>query len=314
MITNEELNKLDWQKNKKLLILVDFSNFLYRAYFSSIKDLEIRPWMPFIRGLDMLRACVKYCRKEYEDVEFIFAGDSYRHKLERTQIDPEYKAHRKSVPDQRFNKFRNLLEDVLQHMGFSLCMNERAEGDDVIATCVHNNMPRCDCNKRCANCACEKSLGTRIVIFSADKDLYALLSYKNVTVYRPPNIIYSKNDFLEEYGFDPSWFPIYKALIGDKSDNIKGVMGWGEAKAKKHIIVGDWEKLLNEENKMSEFKHSMSLVKLNYKVSDVPLVGTKINIANNNLGLYTAVMREYQNKEAVDDIIFGEKRLELELR
>jgi len=299
-------------KAPKQIILVDYSNFIYRAYFGSIRDLEVRPWMPFVRGIDMLRTCVSKIRVNRNiPTEFIFAGDCKRETLDRMKIDPDYKAGRKAPTNRNFYIFRTLMTRFVNHMGFRVIFQDGAEGDDVIATCVHHYVPECKCSKPCKKCDCGN---IEIVIFSADNDLKALLKYQNVRLYRPPGIFTTRADFEQEYGFHPKLFPDYKALIGDKSDNIKGVSGWGEVTAKQHIIKGDWLELVKLEGKWDEYKKAKALVSLNYNVKDIDMRSFPINIAKSNEGLHRTLFDEYQRLEAEEDVILMEKRLEMELR
>lgn len=301
--------------SRRLIILVDYSNLLYRAYFSSIKDLKVYSWIPFTRALEMLRNCVHVCRlNDNWQVEFIFAGDSGRGELERTEFDNSYKATRKPLQDINFFKFRKLMKGILQHLGFDVIYRDGVEGDDILGTFVKQNSSLCSCEKICVSCECEKESSMRMVVFSADQDLNALLAFKQVVIYRAPNSILNRHLFIKEYGFHPKLFSDYKALIGDKSDNIKGVTGWGEVKAKKYIIKGNWIDILKEEGKIAEFEHSKKLVILNYHVRDIPKQGQKLNISDSNNGVYISLMREYGDKKAVDDILMSEKRLEIELR
>src|SRR5205085_2466006 len=64
----------------------------------------------------------------------------------------------------------------------------------------------------------------RALIVSTDRDFLMLLG-DQVDVWRPgltPEL-YQLADFEHEYGFAPCRFPVFKALVGDRSDNISGV-------------------------------------------------------------------------------------------
>lgn len=84
------------------------------------------------------------------------------------------------------------------------------EADDVIATIIR---------------ACDER-GERSVTISSDHDLRQCLS-KFASVADPRTIesrpVYRHSDFYVEYGFEPEWFPFYKALLGDASDNLTKV-------------------------------------------------------------------------------------------
>jgi DNA polymerase-1 len=64
----------------------------------------------------------------------------------------------------------------------------------------------------------------RLLLVSTDRDLLQLLSH-SVDLYRPgqPTAFYTTLTFAEEYGFRPNQFALYRALTGDRSDNIAGL-------------------------------------------------------------------------------------------
>ena len=298
--------------SRKALLIVDYSNWLYRAYFSSLKDLEIRPWMPFIRALDMLRTCVKHIKGHESgvEVEFLFCGDTVRRKLDRMKTDEMYKEERPSTTNLGFYIFRNLMSFVIKDIGCNIVYHEGSEGDDVIASLVHKFAKKCDCSKPCANCKCaEKDPYASIVIFSCDRDLNSLLCYRGVSIYRPPSIFYTRNDFLEEFGFAPDMFEIYRALVGDKSDGVKGVTAWGDSRAKTHINKMDWEEALKKEDKMDQFEHSLALVSLRKDIPDLPAGGCHIKVGSDG-EVFEKLKAEYYRQDAIDDVIFAERRLE----
>ena len=57
---------------EQTLVLVDYSNLLYRAWFVSSK----RPWVAYCKFFDMLRLCVKRSKQKDVPLKVIFAGES----------------------------------------------------------------------------------------------------------------------------------------------------------------------------------------------------------------------------------------------
>jgi len=70
----------------------------------------------------------------------------------------------------------------------------------------------------------------KVFIVSSDKDFLQLVN-ENVIVYRPmEKEFYTEEVIKEKYSMSPSNFIIYKTLMGDNSDKVKGVKGLGEKK------------------------------------------------------------------------------------
>ena len=75
-----------------------------------------------------------------------------------------------------------------------------------------------------------KSPKDKIFIVSSDKDFLQLVN-ENVIVYRPmEKEFYTEKTIREKFNMSPSNFIIYKTLMGDNSDKVKGVKGLGEKK------------------------------------------------------------------------------------
>jgi len=65
------------------------------------------------------------------------------------------------------------------------------------------------------------------VIVSSDKDFFQLLDDKTL-IYRPTQKeILNKKTLIKKYGVHPSNFALAKAMVGDTSDNLPGLMGVG---------------------------------------------------------------------------------------
>ena len=83
----------------------------------------------------------------------------------------------------------------------------------------------------------------KVFIISSDKDFLQLVS-KNVIVYRPMEKKYYTEDVIKEkYKMPAKNFILYKTLLGDNSDKIKGVKGLGEKglfKKFPELIEGDF--------------------------------------------------------------------------
>jgi len=73
----------------------------------------------------------------------------------------------------------------------------------------------------------------KVFIVSSDKDFLQLVN-ESVIVYRPmEKEFYTDQTVKEKFGMSPQNFIIYKTLLGDNSDKVKGVKGLGEKKLTK---------------------------------------------------------------------------------
>ena len=70
----------------------------------------------------------------------------------------------------------------------------------------------------------------KVFIVSSDKDFLQLVN-ENVIVYRPmEKEFYTEQTVVDKFKMSPNNFILYKTLMGDNSDKVKGVKGLGEKK------------------------------------------------------------------------------------
>ncbi len=134
----------------------------------------------------------------------------------RKQQYKEYKAQRPQAPDALISQ---LIEarNFFTQFGIKTFEAPGYEADDLIATFAEKFRGEKD---------------VRIVILTGDLDTLQLTEGDKVVVrtFRKgisDTFIYNENAVMERYGLRPNQMPDYKALVGDASDNIKGVPGVG---------------------------------------------------------------------------------------
>lgn len=180
----------------------------------------------------------------------------------RSSIFPEYKAHREETPPEVPSQLGAIVDTLSER--FEIVGVESFEADDIIATCV-------------------KSLkgSHRITIVSTDLDMLALID-DGITVVSPiTGAVMNAQSVMDKLGIKPSQVADFKALAGDKSDNIPGVPRIGAKTAagmlQKHgdirgvlSNVGSYTDAVNKNLTSSEtiVLQSMEVIKLR---DDVPL-------------------------------------------
>ena len=143
-------------------------------------------------------------------------GKTFRH-----EIYSEYKATRPPLSDDLRIQLP-ILQELLMLCGIRVVTRGGVEADDSAASIA--KLARLE--------------GYEVVILSSDKDLFQILG-EGVRIMRPVKHgvagaeIYDEKSFMREYGFHPASMPDYLAVMGDSSDNIKGVHGIGDRGAKK---------------------------------------------------------------------------------
>lgn len=105
---------------------------------------------------------------------------------------------------------RQITSECLNTLGIPQVRCADVEADDLIAYIVG-------------------SLNTeRSVVVSTDKDFLQLIDGERVRVYSPiKKKMYSSDVFRAEFGVMPENYAIMKSLVGDGSDNIEGIRGFG---------------------------------------------------------------------------------------
>ncbi|HEY0886821.1 MAG TPA: DNA polymerase I [Ramlibacter sp.] len=191
----------------KVLLLVDGSSYLYRA-FHAMPDLRAVPGDPAspatgaIRGMiNMLQKLRRDVRADYVACVFDAPGKTFR-----DDIYPEYKATRSPMPPDLRTQI-DAIHEVVRLLGWKVLNVPGVEADDVIGTLA------CMATER----------GIETVISSGDKDLSQLVN-EHVTVIDTMND--RKRDVAgveAEFGVPPRLMVDYQALVGDAVDNVPGV-------------------------------------------------------------------------------------------
>jgi len=198
------------------LILLDGSAFLFRAYFSTLKqNLSNQEGFPTGAMFGVVNA-VKRLQRQYPEAKLIAIFDA-KGKNFRHEIYPEYKAHRKPADEELVIQIEPLYE-IIRAMGFHFMCVPGVEADDVIATL--------------SRCADQNNIKT--IIASGDKDLMQLVS-DNISQLDMTGSTYNRDGVIEKMGVTPEKILDLLALTGDSADNIPGVPSVGPKTAIKWL-------------------------------------------------------------------------------
>ena len=215
--------------DKKTLLLVDGSSYLYRA-FHAMPDLRAVPGDPAspatgaIRGMiNMMERLRKDIPAEYAVCVFDAKGPTFR-----DEIYPAYKQNRSPMPDDLRSQIEPIHE-LVRLMGWKVLDVPGVEADDVIGTLA----------------AVGSSHGIEVIVSSGDKDLAQLVN-EHITIIDTMNG--KRRDLAgvqEEFGVPASLMLDYQILVGDTVDNVPGVQKVGPKTAAKLLLeFGSLDKLM----------------------------------------------------------------------
>ena len=204
---------------KKTLLLVDGSSYLYRA-FHAMPDLRAVPGDPSssptgaIRGMiNMLQSLRKEVHADYAACVFDAKGPTFR-----DELYPEYKAHRSPMPDDLRAQIEPIHE-VVRLMGWKVLDVPGVEADDVIGTLAVTAAQQ----------------GIEVVVSSGDKDLAQLVN-PHITIIDTMNGKRRDVAGVEaEFGVPPHLMIDFQTLVGDVIDNVPGVAKVGPKTAAKWL-------------------------------------------------------------------------------
>jgi len=212
---------------RPVFILVDGHSLAYRSYFAFAKGrdggLRTKAGIPTSVCFGFLKSLLEVMQTEQPQamaVAFDLGLPTFRH-----EADDTYKADRPGTPEDFVPDLKNLHE-LLDGFNLPIFTAPRYEADDVLGTLAQK----------------ATAAGYKVKILTGDRDLYQLIDLdKEITVlYFSPDALKRSTSTITEFapeqvkqklGILPSQVVDYKALCGDKSDNIPGVKGIGEKTA-----------------------------------------------------------------------------------
>ena len=166
-----------------------------------------------------------------DEVVIVFDGkDGSKH---RRKIFPGYKGNRKV--NKSLNRAAHMtgLEDpdksmkrqLMRLVSYMTCLPVRIitvdgiEADDSIAYIAQELIPQ----------------DSRITIYSSDKDFFQLINDR-IKVYAPhAKGIIDEDELFKKFGVYPINYIHYKAFLGDSSDNVPGILGFGKKTVLKYF-------------------------------------------------------------------------------
>ena len=249
------------EKADDKVLIIDGLNTFIRC-FSAIPTLNddgahVGGIVGFLRSIGY---AIRTIRPTRTVIVFDGKGGSNR----RKKLFPQYKAGRNM--SERLNRsydFNNKEDehesmimqltrviDYLDYLPITTITIENIEADDTMAYVTKQILTT-----------------SKIVLMSTDKDFLQLVSNR-VSVWSPTRKkMYDPPKVLEDYGIPSHNFAVYRAIDGDKSDNINGVRGWGLKTIQKKLPLLLEDKILTIRDIIDEdekLKESEELLKRNY--------------------------------------------------
>jgi DNA polymerase I len=198
-----------------VLLLVDGSSYLYRAYHA-LPNLSAPDGFP-TGAIHGIVAMLKKLRADYRAEHAACVFDA-KGKTFRDDWYPEYKANRSPMPEDLARQIEPIHE-VVRLLGWPVLEAPGIEADDAIGTLA----------RRAA------ASGHRVVISTGDKDLAQLVDERVTLVNTMSNETLDVAGVTAKFGVPPARIVDYLALVGDTVDNVPGVAKVGPKTAVKWL-------------------------------------------------------------------------------
>ncbi|MCW5197556.1 5'-3' exonuclease [Buchnera aphidicola] len=248
---------------KKIIIIIDGTNHLYKSYFTfkKFKNKKGQPIGAIYGMLIMLRKIFS----EYKPKKVIVVFD-HKKKNFRKKIYKKYKSNRIKIPEDLKNQIKKIIK-IIKYMGITVLKIPGIEADDIIGTVAKYQSKK------------EK----KILILTNDKDMTQLINSK-IHILNHQNKIITKQEVIQKFGVKPKLIKYLLAISGDQSDNIPGIPGIGIKTAQKILenfkslkeIYKNLKKLSllnirNAKNLPQIFKKNKKIAFISYTLSKIKL-------------------------------------------
>ncbi|MFB9969581.1 5'-3' exonuclease H3TH domain-containing protein [Pseudoroseomonas cervicalis] len=223
------------------LILVDGSGYIFRA-FHALPPMTRPDGVPVNAVFGFTTMLGNFLTK-HVGTHIAVVFDSSRVTF-RSEIYPDYKAHRPEPPPELVPQFA-LIREATAAFGVACVEQPGFEADDLIAAYAKGFVER----------------GGQVTIVSSDKDLMQLVR-PGVQLLDPiKQKPIREPEVLEKFGVTPDKVVDVQALAGDSTDNVPGVPGIGVKTAATLILeYGDLEGLLAAAPQIRQPKRREALI------------------------------------------------------
>lgn len=247
------------------LLLIDALNLIRRIYAA-----QERPYHPISGELSdstkkqlihntvvSIESSINKLVKTHQPTHAIAVFDSENRHTWRHDIYPDYKAGRKPMPS-LLSESLGTIQDAILKQGVDSLLPKQHEADDVIISL--------------ANKIQEKQ--QQAIIVSTDKGYLPFIS-QHIQLYDCFKKSFSTLEYIDDkYGVEQSKLVSYWALVGDSTNNIKGVSGIGPKTAQELLAnANSLKEVLNKKDvtkrvkdalikQQDDFKLACQLVKL----------------------------------------------------
>ena len=269
----------------KRLLLIDGHNLLFKMFFGmpfpfyNDNNVNITGTVGFVGTVVKI---IKYLKAD--ECLVVFDGEGSRN----IRDDENYKANRQtdygSLSDEE-NPFAQLryIKAVLDYLGIKWIETEGIECDDYIAI-ISNKYDG------------------EVFISSTDTDFYQLVNDRvKIIKFRSKNTVFVDEKFIyEKFSILPTDFALYKSIIGDTADNVKGIHKVGP-KTAVHIINAlkkdKFDKFYDIYiDNLETIKHNLNLIELPNKAIDI----SKYKMAN--FEIIPTSLKNFKNLKLVTEI------------
>ncbi|MBN2096725.1 hypothetical protein JW752_05035 [Candidatus Peregrinibacteria bacterium] len=207
--TKDEFAK---KEGEKRFVVIDGNHLIHRAFYAIQNPLKTSSGEQTnaIYGFaSMILNIIEAEKPDYIAMTFDEHAPTFRH-----EEHEGYKATRVKAPDELYAQIPRIRE-LVERFHMPMYSKEGFEADDMMGTL--------------SRIAHEKGATSYIVTGDMDAlqlvngGIYVVFPHKG---YKEP-LVYDREKVIAKYGITPEQVVDYKALMGDASDNIKGVQGIG---------------------------------------------------------------------------------------
>tara|TARA_B100001564_G_scaffold160839_1_gene135230 strand:- start:2638 stop:3651 length:1014 start_codon:yes stop_codon:yes gene_type:complete len=299
------------------IMIVDAMNMLIRS-FSLLKAMN--PDGTHIGGIVGFLRSLGYVTRIFDPTRVIVVWDGKGGSANRKNINPDYKAHRATsrithwgLYDTKEQEMEALIGQLLRVQDYLECLPvvqlqmEKLEADDIMAFIAKQS---------------SISKVKKCTIISSDKDFLQLVD-DTIEVYAPvKKKTFTKDNIFDELKVLPVNYNIVKALLGDNSDNLKGVKGLGiktiviefpkllKQKCDLDYIFEVSERNIDGKKIFSKIIHNWENVENNFKMMDlhdtalddkevdVVMEGMKTEVSKTQIGAFL----QYLDNDSIEGI------------